>query len=517
MSLPSLGTVLVASALLLVLRFVFRKQSPLSRLPLPPGPSPLPVVGNIKDVPTSHEWITYAEWAKTYGDVMHISVLGKSLVLLSSLEAARDLLDKKSAVTSDRPRFTMISDLMGWDWAVQFMGMGPRFRRSRKALHQLLHPQAARDFYGAIRKGTRSLLRDILHDPAHFDHHLRHHSGGMMMSILYGEDEGPVRDQYVVKAEEAVSGLVEAGNVGKFLVDFIPLLKYVPEWMPGAGFQTQARIWRQMARDMIEIPYKNLQAAYDRGIAPPSVTTQLINQELQQSRDGSKDTEFIMGITGVLYVGGADTALSALITFMLAMVLNPEKQKRAQAEIDAVVGHDRLPDFDDRSALPYMEHIFSEVLRWYPGVPLGVPHRCMEDIEYKGYRIPEGATILVNQWAILHDEQHYDNPFDFNPDRFVPQEGASAPLDPREASFGYGRRICPGRHFADDLLWLMLVNILAAFDISKPVNADGKVVEPSGTFISGLVTALNRSCAGLRRGMQTSPAFWSLLNDDVLY
>ncbi|OCH90317.1 cytochrome P450 [Obba rivulosa] len=473
MSLPPFGTVALAVVFLLVLRFAFRQRSPLSRLPLPPGPPPLPLVGNIKDVPTSHEWITYAEWAKTYGDVMHISVLGKSLILLSSLEAARGLLDKKSAITSDRPRFAMISDLMGWDWAVQFMGMGPRFRKYRKTLHQLLHPQAAQEYYGAMRKGTRSLLRDILHHPEHFDHHLKHHSGGMMMSILYGEDEGPLRDQYVAKAEEAVGGLVEAGNVGKFLVDFIPLLKYVPEWMPGAGFQTKARIWRQMAREMIEIPYKNLQAAYDRGNAPPSVTTTLINQQ-QQSKEGAKDTELIMGITGVLYVG--------------IMVLNPEKQKRAQAEIDAVVGRDRLPDFSDRPSLPYMECIFSEVLRWYPGVPLGVPHRCMEDVEYRGYCIPKGATILVNQWGILHDEQHYDNPSAFDPDRFIPQNGSSPPLDPREASFGYGRRVCPGRHFADDLLWLMLVNILAAFNISKYVDADGKVIEPSGTFISGLVT-----------------------------
>ena len=62
---------------------------------------------------------------------------------------------------------------MGWDWAVQFMGMGDRFRKYRKTLHQLLHPTAAREYYGAMRKGTHSLLRDILHEPGHFDHYLR--------------------------------------------------------------------------------------------------------------------------------------------------------------------------------------------------------------------------------------------------------------------------------------------------------------------------------------------------------
>ncbi|CCM07045.1 uncharacterized protein FIBRA_09365 [Fibroporia radiculosa] len=450
------------------------------RLQLPPGPPSIPLIGNIQNIPTSHAWVTYAKWAATYGDVIHVHVFGKSLVVLNSLETAKDILEKHSSVTSDRPHFVMISDLMGWDWAVQFMSVGPQFRLYRKTLHHLLHQSACNSYWPTIRKGTRSLLKNLLHHSEAVEHHLQHHSGGIMMSIIYGTEEGPLRDSYLAMAEDAVGGLVEAGNIGKFLVDFVPTLKHVPDWFPGASFKRKAGMWRKMARDMIEIPYRNVSSLYDLGMASPSVTTALLDRQKETSRQ-VYDPELIKGIAGVLYVGGADTSLSALDTFILAMLLHPDKQKCAQMEIDCAVGQGRLPEFSDRPSLPYMDCVLSEVLRWNSGVPLG-------DIEYRGFRIPAGATILVNQWAILRSEQHYSDPVTFTPERFLPRPDGTRALDPREASFGFGRRICPGRYFADDLLWMLMVNILAAFDICKFTDVDGNTIEPSGTYINGLVT-----------------------------
>lgn len=486
-SVSSSALLIVIMVLLVIVTPLFnRRRTPLLHLPLPPGPSGLPFIGNVSSMPSTHAWITYAQWAKTYGDVLHVHVFGKSLIILNSLDAAQDILEKKSSVTSDRPRFVMISDLMGWDWAVQFMSPGPRFRHSRKMLHQLLHAQAARSYWPAIQKGVRSLLKDLLAHPGSITHHLEYHSGSIMMSLIYGVDEGPIRDRYVAMAEDALSGLVEAGNIGKFLVDFLPILRFVPSWCPGASFQRQAQMWRQMARDMIEIPYKDFQQAYAAGIASPSIMRTLREQQKQGDQDAPEE-ELVIGVGGVLYVGGADTSLSALGSFVLAMLLHPDQQKRAQAEIDSVVGQDRLPEPSDRASLPYVDCIMSEVLRWSPGVPLGVPHRCEEDLEYRGFRIPAGSTILVNQWSILHDSRHYAEPFSFIPERFL-AEPKSSILDPRDASFGFGRRVCPGRHFADDLLWMVIVNTLAAFDILKAEDAQGNPIEPSGTFINGLVT-----------------------------
>ena len=80
------------------------------------------------------------------------------------------------------------------------------------------------------------------------------------------------------------------------------------------------------------------------------------------------------------------------------MVRYPEVQQRAQAELAKVVGRDRLPDFDDRESLSYIEALCKEAMRWQPVLPLSVAHRCVEDDEYRGYRIPAGALLLQNTW-----------------------------------------------------------------------------------------------------------------------
>lgn len=83
------------------------------------------------------------------------------------------------------------------------------------------------------------------------------------------------------------------------------------------------------------------------------------------------------------------------------MACHPEVQKKAQKELDTVVGRDRLPDFSDRESLPYVDAIFKEVIRMYPIVPLGVPHSNIAEDEYKGMRIPKGSIIMPNLWWVV--------------------------------------------------------------------------------------------------------------------
>ena len=156
------------------------------------------------------------------------------------------------------------------------------------------------------------------------------------------------------------------------------------------------------------------------------------------------------------------------------MTLHPDVLKKAQNEIDSVVGNDRLPDYADRQNLPYVDALVKEVLRWNSVVPigtiyllflfpfsyldlLGVPHRVMEDDIYNGYFIPKGSLVIANIWQVLlslsfwssslsnkrqltHDPRTYTNPMTFNPDRFLPSENRKPELDPRQICFGFGRR-----------------------------------------------------------------------------
>ena len=127
--------------------------------------------------------------------------------------------------------------------------------------------------------------------------------------------------------------------------------------------------------------------------------------------------------------------------FFLAMVLNPKAMKKAQEELDRVVGKGELPDFSHRGNLPYIDALVKEVLRWNPPLPISLPNRAMQDDVYRGYFIPAGAIVIQNVWAICRDPRIYPDPETFDPDRFL-KDGKINPLvfNPEDRVFGAGRR-----------------------------------------------------------------------------
>ena len=162
---------------------------------------------------------------------------------------------------------------------------------------------------------------------------------------------------------------------------------------------------------------------------------------------------------GIIYEAGSDTTTMALEIFVMAAVLHPDIVKRGQEELDRVVGSHRMPNFDDQPSLPYIGAIVKEVLRWRPVTAGGIPHAVVQDDEYMGYKIPKGATVIGNHWAIHLDEKVYDDPHKFNPDRWI--ELPDLPLSP----FGFGRRVCTGQHIAKNSLYINISRLLWAFDI----------------------------------------------------
>jgi cytochrome P450 len=119
-----------------------------------------------------------------------------------------------------------------------------------------------------------------------------------------------------------------------------------------------------------------------------------------------------------------------------------------------------MPNYSDKPVLPYINAIVNEVLRWRPVTAGGIPHALIQDDEYMGYRIPKGATVIGNHWAIHLDEGIYKDALAFNPDRWI--ENPDLPLSP----FGFGRRVCTGQHIAKNSLFLNIARMLWAFDIS---------------------------------------------------
>ncbi|KAG2132215.1 cytochrome P450, partial [Suillus cothurnatus] len=155
------------------------------------------------------------------------------------------------------------------------------------------------------------------------------------------------------------------------------------------------------------------------------------------------------------------------MTFALAMVLYPDVQRRAQGEIDSVVGRDRLPTFEDRASLPYVESVLRETLRWCPIAPLGVPHATSSDDTYDGYFIPKGTAVISNIWAMSRDEKRYPSASSFIPERFLDDNNVLTDDNPARYVFGFGRRACPGRHAADASVWSAIATVLATMEFSS--------------------------------------------------
>ncbi|KAF8811640.1 cytochrome P450 [Phlegmacium glaucopus] len=459
-----------------------------SSLPLPPGPKKLPLLGNLFDLPTSHEWLKYAEWSKQYNsNIIHVYAVGYDMIILNSFEAAIELCDKRSSIYSSRPVFPMLSDLMGWGWLMSAMVYGNPWRERRRMFQKYFHTSNTQLYRPTQMEFIRKMLPRLLDAPNELLNISRHAMGGMGLSLSYGIEIKENDDPFIDLAETAVKSISAAASFGAFLVDVIPILKYVPEFVPGAGFQKKAREWRKLQEDFRERPYSASIEAIAAGQARASFTSMAM-AEIDESRDFNHQQEVIQDTAAMVFGAGSDTTVSAIHTFFLAMVCFPEIQMKAQAELDRVIGG-RLPDFGDMEDLPYLSAIIKEVLRWQPITPNGsVAHCATEDDVYEGYYIPNGSIVICNSWAMLYNEDEYPDPYAFKPERFI-KNGQLDPniRDPALIVFGFGRRLCPGHHVAISTIWLTAASILATFTLSKPVDKDGRVIEPSREYYAGLM------------------------------
>ncbi|KAJ2922480.1 hypothetical protein H1R20_g14608, partial [Candolleomyces eurysporus] len=403
-----------------------RRRKP--SLPFPPGPKGLPLVGNLFQVPSELEWMKYHEWsAELNTDILHVQVAGTHILVLDNYDVAMELLENRSSLYSGRPHSVMMLELMGWNFNFGFADYGDFWRKHRRLAQRSLQSTAVKQYRPHLAQATRKLLKRLLddRDDQNLIPHLRQLTAETILSVAYGIQIQQENDPYIKISEDANQGAIIAAVPGRFLVDTIPILKYVPAWFPGASFQRKAREWYKMTRKMVEVPYADAKGRIESG----SSTASILQTSLQRVGAGGKDDAFtedvIRNTLAVLYGAGSDTTVSAMTTCVLGLLEHPDILKKAQAQIDGVVKPGYLPDLDDEPSLPYITAIAKEALRWRDVTPIAIPHALSTDDEYKGYHLPAGAIVIANAWAMLHDENVYANPFEFNPDRFIDPETAS--------------------------------------------------------------------------------------------
>lgn len=325
------------------------------------------------------------------------------------------------------------------------------------------------------------MLCEMLDDPNHFLHHIRRYSNSLTTTMVYGWRTRTYDDPNMKQLFEGFSEFALLNQTGTAaIIDFFPILRYFPDWMMSTKRKAKQVHFHEKALYMKH--WKVAKAAIADGTIQPCFC---VGMAQSQKAEGFSDEQAAyMG--GTLLEAGSDTTSSTLYAFIQAMILYPEVQRRAQQEIDNVVGDQRLPTMDDEPDLPYILGCMKESLRWMPTTILGaVPHAVTKDDTYMGYLIPKNAGVMNNVWGINMDPKRHPEPRRFNPDRYQDDhlslaDSAANPDGTKRDNFtfGAGRRICPGMHVAARSLYLAMSRLLWAFDIEPAVDADGNRIMP---------------------------------------
>ncbi|KAG2135029.1 cytochrome P450 [Suillus cothurnatus] len=468
-------------------RFIKKRQN---NPPLPPGPAPLPLLGNVLSINAQEPWLTYTEWGATYGDLVFVRNLDEEMVVINSHHIAEALLDKRSQIYSDRPYLATLEPF-GWLISFTFIGYGDEWRLCRRLFHQTFRPQSAVKFRPIQIRRAREMVVNLIDDPQHYHDHFATFTLSYVMSAVYGYDIRARDDplvQIVVKA--LVPGSTVLTLKRAMMLKAFPFLLMLPDWCWGSSIKRSARASTDRLNELADMPFQYVQQhmADSSFIAQSSMVAENLRRTEMQEDALKSESKTALRKAAVTAVGGTyETTAGILMVFLLAMVLHPDVQKRAQAEIDSVVGRDRLPTFEDRASLPYIDALLRETFRWQPVVPLGVPHAASSDDVYDGYFIPKGAAITYNIWGITRDEKRYPDASRFIPERFIGVDGALTDDDPAQYIFGLGRRRCPGRSTGEASTWSAIVTMLATLDISLPKDEQGKTISFSPTFVTGVV------------------------------
>ncbi|KAG2368699.1 cytochrome P450 [Suillus spraguei] len=413
-------------------QFIKNRQSKHS---LPPGPVPIPLLGNILSIDTKKPWLTYTQWQAIYGDLVFVRILDQNAVVINSQHVAQALLDKRSAIYSDRP-YIATAEPCGWSFNFALIGYNDEWRRCRRLFQQTFRPDSALKFRPMQMRCVREMIVNLIDDPQHYHSHFATFSSSVAMFTVYG---------YQLRArDDPMVHILENALTISLKTDGLSL---------GQSSMVAENLQRMEKQD--------------------DASKQMLETTLKKTATTAM-------------AGSYETTTSTLMAFALAMVSYPDVQRRAQAEIDSVIGRDRLPIFEDRASLPYVESILRETLRWQPVGPLGIPHATSCDDMYDGYFIPKGTTVIYNIWAISRDEKRYPDASRFMPERFLDVNGALTDDDPARYAFGSGRRACPGRYIADASLWSAIATMLATVEFSFAKDDQGKMIDFIPQFTTGL-------------------------------
>lgn len=460
-----------------------RKASPAKKYPA--GPKGWPVIGNLflfPDVSAGNDK-TLTSMAKEFTGLCMLWLFSRPVLIVTKLRDAKELMDKRGAIFSDRPPLNIVVKKI-WPNMLPIKPSGEGFRFLRRVYIDLLGPQTSL----AVRKyqeyESRMMLRDLYNTPEAFRAHTERFSTSVIFSAVYGVRV--TRLDYPIMRELFDILTRAADNVlpGRVLVDYVPILERLPEFL-------QPWLWSanslRRREDALHAGFLAvLKKQIETGAESYCFGIDVLKLQKKKGLDDRLTIDILKGIIDV----GSETTSSMMQSIIKVLAMHPEAQKKAQEELDRVVGPSRLPTWEDSSSLPYIRALIKELHRFAPLLYIGVPHASTEEISYKGLTIPK-TILLPNAFALSRDPERYADPDAFAPERFLgddldaftsAKQGDFLKRD--HINYGWGRRLCQGIHLAENSLYMQVSRVLWAFDIATiPGEPPLNIHEKDGGFI----------------------------------
>ena len=415
--------------------------------PLPPGPGLLKFLITNLNQPQLPPWRAAQEWHKTYGPIISLQLGQLVIISIGSYEVAHDLLEKRKDIYDSRPHLIVGGECVTRGLDFILLPSDSRWKAHRRLASNFLSNRQTRRYRYLQDIESKQLLYDLL-GSKDFSGEFRRFNLSIITTLAYGKRIESGMNREIKDVTKIIHN--QTASVTQFgLVEAFPILNRLPHW---------AAPWKRMGDAIFKITDKFFQESMQ--YAQSSTSYNWARQIFDFKETQGLPLVELSHMIGVLVEGGLETTTSAVEFFTMASILYPESVGKAQEELDSVVGQDRLPSFDDTSNLPYVNAFIKEVLRWRPVLPIGVAHSPIKDDEYLGYRIPKGAIVVGNQWAINMNDESFQNPHEFRPERWL--QHPDQPL----CAFGFGRRICPGKQIAQNSLFIAIARILWAYNVS---------------------------------------------------
>uniref|UniRef100_P0DXJ6 Cytochrome P450 monooxygenase 76AD131 n=2 Tax=Lophophora williamsii TaxID=130138 RepID=C7631_LOPWI len=449
--------------------FYLLKLNPTSKLTstirLPPGPRPLPIIGNLHQL-GERPHRTLANLAKVYGPIISLKFGSITTIAVSSADVAKEMFQKHDLALASRKVPAAVRANGHDNFSVAWLPVTPKWRFLRKISAIQLFSTQRLDARQSLRQAKVVELLDYIKarsnagEPVDIGEAAFTTSLNLLSNTFFSMDLASYSSAASGEFKELVWKIME--EIGKpNLADCFPLVGFISRMSVNRELMGYGNKLNEVFAEIIE---KRLSAANSsEGRGNGDVLDTLLR--IMEEDDSELSLDDIMHLLMDFFTAGTDTTSSTLEWAMTELLHNPEKMAKAQAELEQVLGKDTVSiQESDIAKLLYLQATVKETLRMHPPTVFLLPRKADSDIDLYGHLVPKNAQVFVNLWAISYDPSTWENPDLFSPERFLDQDIDMKGQDFGFIPFGAGRRICPGLTLAYRMLNLMLGTLIHVFN-----------------------------------------------------